>query len=351
MKRDLARCQVITIFGILLLLAACDRTDQDIKVYRVAKAPVDSTPEPDTGAPADAASLAFSPGAVPSNWESQPLSQMRQASFLVHGKDDAVADISFVTLGPSAGNLLDNVNRWLSQLAQPNITEAELAKTVQPLPTSRGNLSVVDLAGEPEGGDPRKDGRIIAAIASDAAGTAFFKMRGNRELAGEEKEKFLNWIKASRSADVSAKSVEKPPAATDSAAPKIEWDLPESWRPGPPSAMRFASFTAEENGDKADISVITFPGDGGSDLDNVNRWRQQIGLPALDTSSLSAVMTPMTTHTISFLTVDLAGANARTVAGWARRNGRAWFFKLSGSKEAVEREKPNFVKFIQSVRF
>ena len=115
--------------------------------------------------------------------------------------------------------------------------------------------------------------------------------------------------------------------------------------------MRFASFTAEENGDKADISVITFPGDGGSDLDNVNRWRQQIGLPALDTSSLSSVISPMTTNTISFSTVDLAGASARTIAGWARRDGRAWFFKLSGSKEAVEREKPNFVQFIQSVRF
>ena len=32
-------------------------------------------------------------------------------------------------------------------------------------------------------------------------------------------------------------------------------------------------------GDKIDISVVTFPGDGGSDADNINRWRQQIGLP------------------------------------------------------------------------
>ena len=27
--------------------------------------------------------------------------------------------------------------------------------------------------------------------------------------------------------------------------------------------MRYASFTAETNGEKADISVVTFPGDGG----------------------------------------------------------------------------------------
>ena len=44
--------------------------------------------------------------------------------------------------------------------------------------------------------------------------------------------------------------------------------------------MRYASFAAEKNGEKADISVVTFPGDGGSDADNVNRWRQQFGLAA-----------------------------------------------------------------------
>ena len=43
---------------------------------------------------------------------------MRQASFLVHGDNGAVADISFVSLGPAAGNVLDNVNRWLGQLGR-----------------------------------------------------------------------------------------------------------------------------------------------------------------------------------------------------------------------------------------
>src|SRR5205823_3483662 len=60
--------------------------------------------------------------ATPPNWEPQPLSQMRQASFLVKGDNGAVADISFVSLGAGAGNVLDNVNRWLDQLGQPPIT-------------------------------------------------------------------------------------------------------------------------------------------------------------------------------------------------------------------------------------
>ena len=57
--------------------------------------------------------------------------------------------------------------------------------------------------------------------------------------------------------------------------------------------MRYASFAAETNGEKADISVVTFAGDGGSDADNVNRWRQQIGLPAVEAGALDSMIVPV----------------------------------------------------------
>jgi hypothetical protein len=115
--------------------------------------------------------------------------------------------------------------------------------------------------------------------------------------------------------------------------------------------MRFASFAVEANGEKADISVVTFPGDGGSDTDNVNRWRQQIGLPAVDSNALKSMMAPVHAGDIHIDTVDMAGAKARVVAGWVRHGGSAWFFKLMGPANIVEREKPRFVTFLQSVRF
>ncbi len=115
--------------------------------------------------------------------------------------------------------------------------------------------------------------------------------------------------------------------------------------------MRYASFTSETNGEKADISVVTFAGDGGSDADNVNRWRQQIGLPAVEASGLDAMIVPVRAGEVDFSTVDMAGTTVRVVAGWTRHEGRAWFFKLTGPKTVVEQEKPKFVKFLQSVRF
>lgn len=353
------RAASLSVLAVTLFLSACGRSDEQIKVYRVVKAPLDSTPPVNEAMPTNSSSPSSMPGAapvtpttaaIPPSWEAQPPSQMRQASFLVSGDDGSVADISFVTLGPAAGNVLDNVNRWLGQLSQPSITADKLADIIQELSTARGRVTVVDLTGTPENGDTKKDGRILAAIASDPQGTAFYKMRGNQTLVGAEKENFLRWVKLSRetNATVAAKEKAEP---SDSDSPQIKWDLPESWSPGVPSPMRFASFTSETNGEKADISVVTFPGEGGSDLENVNRWRQQIGLPAVEAGALSSMISPTTNSGISFSTVDMSGETTRTIAGWTRHQGRTWFFKLTGPKQAVEREKTKFVTFIQSVRF
>src|SRR5215212_9572233 len=84
----------LALVAAVLLLAGCDRDDQQIKVYRVAKAPLENTPPPDAAMPTNASSpstsMATAPGPnttaqAPKHWVSQPLSQMRQASFLVRG--------------------------------------------------------------------------------------------------------------------------------------------------------------------------------------------------------------------------------------------------------------------------
>jgi len=345
-----------------LAICGCERDDQQIKVYRIAKAPLESTPPPDnsmmpTNASSPSASSMTAPGTanvadVPKNWEPQPLSQMRLASFLVRGANGATADVSFVMLGPAAGNVLDNVNRWLGQIKQPAVNEEKLRSMIQPLATTRGDIAVVDLSGEPENGDPNKDGRIIGAIASDETGTAFFKMRGNVALVGAEKENFLKWVSASRSAmtaSTNTTTTAAPPA--DSEKPPIKWEVPAGWSPAPASAMRYASFAVEKNGEKADISVVTFPGDGGNDVDNINRWRQQIGLPAVGAEVLKPMITPVNAGGVQIDSVDMSGTNARVLAAWTRQAGRAWFFKMSGPPALIEQEKPKFTAFLQSIRF
>src|SRR5262249_13478961 len=100
------------------LLISCEK-NSEIKVYRVSKSPLEEsgpqqqdTMPTNTAAPRMPAGLASTTDtsvSTPPNWEPQPLSQMRQASFLVRGDNGAVADISFVSLGSAAGNILENV--------------------------------------------------------------------------------------------------------------------------------------------------------------------------------------------------------------------------------------------------
>jgi hypothetical protein len=344
------------------LLISCEK-NSEIKVYRVSKAPLEqSSPEQQDAMPTNTAAPRMPTGlaptaeaavATPPNWEPQPLSQMRQASFLVKGDNGTVADVSLVSLGSAAGNVLENVNRWLGQLGQPPITEEKVAEVAQRLPTSLGEVTIVDLAGLPDNADPARDGRIIAAMVTTANATLFFKMRGNADLTEAQKGDFIKWVAAvcdARAQTGSPQVAAAPPQTTS--APPIKWTMPDRWTEVPPSSMRYASFSAPaEDGGKIDISVVTFPGDGGSDADNINRWRGQMGLAPVDANAVTSQVAALKSGDTTFSTTDIAGANTRTIAAWTRRDGRVWFFKATGPNTAVEKEKPNFVKFIESVRF
>src|SRR4051794_33894586 len=256
----------------VVLLVSCDK-NSEIKVYRVAKAPLEqSSPQQQDAIPTNTAAPRMPGGlasttetavTTPPNWEPQPLSQMRQASFLVKGDNGAVADVSFVSLGSAAGNVLENVNRWLGQLGQPPITEQKLGKMAQRLHTSLGDVTIVDLAGLPDNADPTRDGRIIAAMVTTADATLFFKMRGNADLSEAQKGDFIKWVASVCNAQT---QVGPPQVATmppqmqaappqTTSAPQVKWTTPEGWTEVAPSSMRYASFSAPAEDDgKIDIS-------------------------------------------------------------------------------------------------
>src|SRR6185312_5876353 len=89
---------------VAVLLAGCDRKSE-IKVYRVAKAPLEelatgqqnamptNLPSPGSAAGATTSQAPGVSASTPPGWEPQPPSQMRQASFLVKGDKGAIVDI------------------------------------------------------------------------------------------------------------------------------------------------------------------------------------------------------------------------------------------------------------------
>src|SRR5262252_2591316 len=248
------RKQFIVYLGLSsALLVSCEK-NSEIKVYRVSKAPLEeSAPQQQDVMPTNTAAPRMPGGLAPAaetavtappNWEPQPLSQMRQASFLVKGDNGAVADISFVSLGSAAGNVLENVNRWLGQLGQPPTNEQKLGEMAQRLHTSLGDVTVVDLAGLPDNADPARDGRIIAAMVTTSDATLFFKMRGNADLAEAQKNDFIKWVAAVCDAQIQTgppQMAAAPPQQQTNSASPIKWTTPAGWAEVPPSSMRYAS--------------------------------------------------------------------------------------------------------------
>jgi hypothetical protein len=320
---------------------------------------------PLTGAPGTARKPSVD-GEVPASWEPGRGSSMRLASYLVKGEGDAVADISLIILGGQAGGVLDNVNRWRTQIGLAPLDAQGLTENSVKLTTPVGEAVVVDLAATGPVANPAQDGRIVAAIVPLARAMWFYKMRGNRELIEREKEGFLRWVETARKKEraqsapdphAPAPAMKNPhapaPGTPPAARPReITWQVPQGWKEGPAKSMRIATFAISgENGTSGEATVVKLSGTGGGELANVNRWRGQIGLAPITAEELAAAVTSVDSPGGAITLIDCAGTEKRTLAGWLTRNGGTWFFKLNGPTGLVEAEKTRFTSFLSSVDF
>ena len=98
---------------------------------------------------------------------------------------------------------------------------------------------------------------------------------------------------------------------------------------------------AGKDGKQADVSVVPLPGMAGSDLDNVNRWRGQVGLPGVSEAELAKLAQPVEIAGQPATLYEQAGADpgsgkkTRILAAISRRDGVAWFFKMTGDDDLV----------------
>ncbi len=143
-----------------------------------------------------------------------------------------------------------------------------------------------------------------------------------------------------------------------SGAPRVAYKTPSGWEEAPAGQMRVASFRVKgESGKQADVSVIPLPGMAGSDLDNVNRWRGQVGQSKVTDAELPKLSEPVEVGGQSAQLYEQAGQNPssgekeRILAAVLRRDGVAWFFKVTGDDALVAQQKPVFIEFLKSISF
>lgn len=140
----------------------------------------------------------------------------------------------------------------------------------------------------------------------------------------------------------------------------IEWVVPPSWRVQAPSEMRVGSFLRPgKNGHPADISVVLLSGEAGGALANINRWRQQIQLPALSESEWGKNTKTISATGRKMIYVDMVSTEfliegklrKRLIAAIYQQTQRTWFFKMSGEDESVKSAEPDFLAFLKSLQF
>lgn len=136
------------------------------------------------------------------------------------------------------------------------------------------------------------------------------------------------------------------------------WVLPEGWVEIGLTAMRAGNFRVEASPD-IDCYLTVIEGTGGGLSANVNRWRQQMGQPALDDASIEALPSIDVLGQRAML-VDIEG-DFTGMTGSAKPGYRMLgllcpmsketvFVKMTGPSPAVQAEKERFIAFCTSLK-
>ena len=261
---------------------------------------------------------------LPDGWTSEKGNGLRFATLRVKSEDQVLETtvIPLPAADPTSGEyVLSNVNRWCEQLGLPPRTKADLAAEEQPknaevrqLEAAGTHVTLVNLVGR-----QKSDGMGAAPFAGG-------KRPATKPAAPQ------------RPRDNAA--------SADSGRPK--WTVPEGWEETAGNQFSLAAFIAED-GEKSVKTTVSAA--GGDFLANVNRWRGQLQLEAWSNDGFTKAAKILTVDGIKAPFVELIGPESCTLGVIVPRGERSWFFKLTGDIGLAQREKANFEKFVQSVKF
>jgi hypothetical protein len=359
----------LSAFG-LILLPSC--RDPKIREYRVAKesSPPSSGMAGMQGMAVPNAATGPAPGIhwqKPDNWQEQPGTQMRIGSFLIPGTEGRKAEVAVTTFPGDVGGDFANVNRWRGPIQLPPIAETELPTAITTIDLPTGKFQLIDITStDPLIADKYK-ARILGAWLKQPERIWFFKLMGDAETVGAQREALLGFLRsieftapspANEASNTNnlpvaplASSPVAPPPAPDSG---LTWTAPSTWVPKPLGQMRKGSYTVPgENGQDADLSITMFAAASNPLLENINRWRRQVSLGPITADQIATETTNIANGNLKFTLVDLpgtaAGAANRTLGAILYFGDEAWFFKLSGPDVSVAKQKAAFVDFLKTV--
>jgi hypothetical protein len=261
---------------------------------------------------------------LPDGWRRQPASGMRHATIEISSSKEPL-ELAVTPLKTGGEDFHDyvlaNVDRWRLQLGLP--------------PTSKTKLF----------GPSERSGELIEVKLDDG-----------------EKALLVNLVSDPGSSVARGPADTSPnmPAGLASTLPKnkspLSFKTPAGWSPGKVDGMRQVAYKIKDGSKEAEVTVIALAASAGDLLANVNRWRDQVHLGPVVRDELDRQMKEFLVDGVKGHRVELVGPTdaqpREAILGViCSRQDKAWFFKLKGDAELVERERVRFESFVQSVRF
>lgn len=277
------------------------------------------------------AELTFTPSRpeweLPDGWKERPGSGLRFATLLVGEKQ---LPISVLKLPPQ--DLLLNVNRWRGQVGLGDLAaESDLVEkngvTEEKLSTGE-TMHLVDITGKSSGGGMGGGGPFSGGPFSGGAG-----------------------------GDPHAGLGMKPPKRSAPApGPKLAYDVPEGWSSTAASPPRLATFVVGEGDEEVEIGVYEF-GQSSHEMTVgiVNLWIGEVGQTKLPPDSdLGDVTEGKKVAGLPTEVADLAApgddpGRKGIVGAVIRGLDKSWVVKMSGPRGLVEKERPKFDAFLESL--
>lgn len=132
-------------------------------------------------------------------------------------------------------------------------------------------------------------------------------------------------------------------------AGEIGYTKPAGWQEVAASGIRKANFKVADESGSAEITVLTFPGDVGGRLANINRWRGQIGLADAALDDLPAYTVGIDIANHRALYVRLEGEVQSILGALLPFHGNTWFFKMLGDTNTVLANETAMQDFLNSI--
>lgn len=146
--------------------------------------------------------------------------------------------------------------------------------------------------------------------------------------------------------------------ASDDLSGLFDYDLPDGWKELPPTRDRVVNL--QPGGDAAAACTLSFlPGSAGGLVDNVNRWRRQMGADPLPAETVAGLPTHPLLNRDATL-VEVSGSFAGMGQGEALPDQQllglivseeqgSLFLKFTGPRALVEAERSAFLDFARSL--